>query len=63
MDTTFYEIGDESECVTCLAEAQDSAEKKRIAVEQFEESFTTFLVSPEVGAERKQAAIDIFLST
>lgn len=62
MDTTFYEIGPESECSLCAREKIESAAKAKKAADDFDEALTTFLTT-DTGTDRKKAAIDIFLSS
>lgn len=61
IDTDFYEIGQESECVVCIAEAQRIEKRRQDLKDNFDEALTTWLMSEDVGGERKKAAIDMFL--
>lgn len=62
MDTTFYELGTEFECLVCAREKSEAEAKAKKSADDFEEALATFLIT-NTGAERKKRAIDIFLSS
>ena len=62
MDTKFYDLGSESECIVCQREKAESDERAKQSADDFAEALTTFLTT-DTGAIRKKAVLDIFLSS
>jgi hypothetical protein len=61
MDTTFYELGSESDCIVCQQQKEESDARAKKSADDFAEALTTFLTA-DTGAEQKQAVLDIYLS-
>lgn len=61
MDTTFYEVGCENECVICLNERHEKDEKQSRNDDDFNDALATFLIA-DTGKDRKKAVLDIFLN-
>jgi len=62
MDTMFYELGGESDCIVCQREQSESDAQAKQSADDFAEALTTFLTT-DTGACRKQAVLDIYLSS
>ena len=62
IDTTFYELGGESDCIVCQREKSESYARAKQSADDFTNALTTFLTT-DTGAYRKKAVLDIYLSS
>lgn len=59
MDTNYYALGTEAECVVCQREKAGAAARAQKADDEFQNALATFLLA-DTGRERKKAVVDVF---